>query len=182
VLGYQLGWSGIWTGSCSGSVAGVRVMGRLKERASWRVSAVVDIDAHVAAAEQFELAKVDIDGASGDVPDDHVVRPGAMHRCGQVVRPAWPGQYDVLPPGIGAEPAYRSSGSRRDHQSITQPARTATGPRAFFTYRARHQMRPPGTVATDASDVPRSRRWPAPRVSLGNAPNAVPCRFTRQES
>jgi hypothetical protein len=108
-------------------VAGVRVMGRLEEWASWRVSAVAEIDAHAAGAEQFELAKVDIDRASGDVPDDHVIRPGVMHRCGQVVRPARPGQHEVLPPGIGAEPAYRSSGSRRDQQSITQPARPATG-------------------------------------------------------
>ena len=143
VLGYQPGRSGYLTAWCSGSVAaGVRVMGRLEEGASWRVSAVVDIDAHVATAEQFELAKVDVDGASGDVPDDDVVRPGVMHRCGQVVRPARPGQHDVLPPGIGAEPAYRLSGSRRDQQSITQPARTATGPRALLAYRPRHQMRP----------------------------------------
>jgi hypothetical protein len=146
------------------------------------VSAVAEIDAHAAAAEQFELAKVDIDRASGDVPDDHVIRPGVMHRCGQVVRPARPGQHEVLPPGIGAEPAYRSSGSRRDQQSITQPARPATGPQAPLTYRARHQTRPPGLAPTDTPNLPRSRRQPATSLSLDTAPNVMPSRFTRQES
>jgi hypothetical protein len=172
VLGYQLGR--YLTGWCSGSLAGMRVMGRLEEWASSRVSVVVDINAHVAAAEKFELAKVDIDGASRDVPDDHVVRPGVMHRCGQVVHPAWPGQHEVLPPGIGAEPAYRLSGSRRDQQSITQPARTAAGPWALLAYRARtdqiQRSRWTGMRIGSVHDVvpdwhPRRRRSCSPKAT-----------------
>jgi hypothetical protein len=59
----------------------MRVVVGVEDQAPW-VVCIVDVDEHAVAAEQFKLAQVGVDGASGDVPDDDVVRSGVMHRCG----------------------------------------------------------------------------------------------------